>query len=344
MPLNLFYRHPKLYLMPNNGRFGMKDMTPKEKYRKLCQTEPTIPIFSRDWWLDIVCGEENWDVILYESDKIEASMPLYIPKQGVITMPIYTQTMGPWLAPLPKETKYAHQLLTKQEILRFFVEKLRIFSHFHQNFSYQITDWLPFYWNNYTQTTRYTYILENIYDTQRLWNNMQTNIRRNIQKAETKYNISVRRGIPTDEFLRVQALSFKRQGKQAPRNTELKQLIEVSRQRGQGDIWGGFDSKGQLHAAVFIVWQSSSAYYLAGGGDPELRTSGAHSLVLWKAIQDVAAYTQTFDFEGSMLPGVERFFREFGAKQIPYFAINKGKLSLYHRACIKLNRLLRDIL
>jgi len=76
---------------------------------------------------------------------------------------------------------------------------------------------------------------------------------------------------------------------------------------------------------------------MAGGGNPSLRNSGAHSLILWEAIRYVADYAETFDFEGSMLPGVERFFREFGAIQTPYFTISKGKLSLLDRVFIKLN-------
>ena len=118
----------------------------------------------------------------------------------------------------------------------------------------------------------------------------------------------------------------------------MRQLIEVCRQRNQGDIWGGYDANGQLHAAVFIVWQENSAYYLAGGGNPALRQSGAHSLVMWKAMQEIAAFTDHFDFEGSMIPGVERFFREFGARQTPYFAISKGKLNLWKRFLIHLSK------
>jgi lipid II:glycine glycyltransferase (peptidoglycan interpeptide bridge formation enzyme) len=107
-------------------------------------------------------------------------------------------------------------------------------------------------------------------------------------------------------------------------------------ERGQGDLLGGYDRNGRLHAAAFVVWQESSAYYLAGGADPALRDSGAHSLVLWEAIQAMAAHTSLFDFEGSMLPGVERFFREFGAFQTPYYTITKGKLCLLDRVRIKL--------
>lgn len=73
----------------------------KDKYRHLLETEKTIPIFSRDWWMDAVCGEDNWDVLLVEKNgEIVASMPYYIHKKyglTVITQPTLTQTNGMWI-------------------------------------------------------------------------------------------------------------------------------------------------------------------------------------------------------------------------------------------------------
>ncbi|WP_293711419.1 GNAT family N-acetyltransferase [uncultured Parabacteroides sp.] len=315
-------------------------MTDKDKYRQLCNKETSLPLFSRDWWLDTVCGETLWDVLLVEEKgKILASFPLYIPHQGIITMPPYTQTMGPWFAPEPADAKYTRTLGKHQAICKVFTDALKIYPHFLQYFSYRITDWLPFYWEGYKQTTRYTYLLNNIRDEQSLWENMSSNIRRNITKAKEKQGITVKKGIPVDDFLRIQALTFKRQQLSAPKEREiLKKIISVCRQRNQGDLWGAYDDKGNLHAVAFIAWQESSAYYLAGGGDPELRASGAHSLVLWEGIRFTAQYTDLFDFEGSMIPGVERFFREFGAIQTPFFTITKGNLSLLYRAWLKIKK------
>ena len=67
----------------------------KEQYHLLCKTENSIPIFSQDWWLDIVCGKEKWEVLLIkEKGCIKAALPLYIPCRGIISMPPLTQTMG----------------------------------------------------------------------------------------------------------------------------------------------------------------------------------------------------------------------------------------------------------
>jgi lipid II:glycine glycyltransferase (peptidoglycan interpeptide bridge formation enzyme) len=167
---------------------------------------------------------------------------------------------------------------------------------------------------------------------------MSQQTRRNIKNAG-KEQITVKSGISTNEFLEIQKKTFERQGIKNIQSSEmLAKLIAATRERGRGDLFGGYDNSGRLHAAAFIVWEEYSSYYIAGGGDSQLRSSGAHSLVLWEAIKHASQFTDTFDFEGSMIPGVERFFREFGAKQTPYFTISKGKPSLVDRVKIKLKR------
>jgi hypothetical protein len=313
----------------------------KERYRLLCKTENSIPVFSRDWWLDIVCGKDKWEVLLVEEkERIPAVMPLYLPVPNLVSMPAYTQTMGPWFAVEAEDTKYTTALGKRQIICKAFTEELKKHSSFLQNFSYHITDWLPFYWEGYKQTTRYTYLLKNIRKHELLLSNMSVNIRRNLTKAKDKEGIVVQKGIPVADFMRIHAQTFARQKKEVTSTSAetLRRLIVACRERKQGDIWGGYDREGKLHAAAFIVWQESSAYYLAGGGDPAVRDSGAHSLVLWEAIRYVSQYTDLFDFEGSMLPGVERFFREFGGIQTPFFTISKGKPGLLDKARIRLSK------
>ena len=312
----------------------------KEEYRNLCQTEETISVFSRDWWLDVVCGTNNWEIILIkENNQIQAALPYYLFRSHIISMPFYTQTMGIWFAPHSDDTKQISVQEQRQFICNQIIEQLKPYKNFWQNFHYDFTDWLPFYWSGYTQTTRYTYLLKDLKNLNHLWENMSQQTRRNIKKAIERFHVTVKQGIPIDDFMRVYTQTFERQRKKNTQDIKVLQcLIEVCRQREQGELWGGYDPQGRIHAAVFIVWQKSSAYYLAGGGDTELRQSGAHSLVLWEAIQHTADFSEVFDLEGSMLPGVERFFREFGGIQTPYFSIKKGKLDIIDRIIVKLRK------
>ncbi|QPT41279.1 GNAT family N-acetyltransferase [Oligella ureolytica] len=98
------------------------------------------------------------------------------------------------------------------------------------------------------------------------------------------------------------------------------------------------DEQGRHHAGVYLIWDDNTAYYLMGGGDPDLRNSDATSLCMWEAIQFAATVTKNFDFEGSMIEPVERFFRGFGAVQTPYFSISKTNSKL-----IKTYRFLQEI-
>ena len=81
----------------------------KIKYKEFCKLEEDMPIFSCDWWLDTVCGENNWDVALFEKGgHIYASMPYYKLKKFnfyLSIMPILTQTLGIYIK-YPRDQKY----------------------------------------------------------------------------------------------------------------------------------------------------------------------------------------------------------------------------------------------
>ncbi|MDR0611879.1 MAG: GNAT family N-acetyltransferase [Dysgonamonadaceae bacterium] len=319
-------------------------MTDKEKYRILCNSELSIPVYSRDWWLDCVCGESSWDVLLcLKNEIIEATMPYYTPCRGVISMPFYTQTMGIWFNPAFEDKRYSHDLFRKQTICEDFIMRLPVHDYFLQNFHYSFTDWLPFYWNGFRQTTRYTYVLPDIGNPDELWNGLSENICRNIRKAKNKYQLTVRRNIPADIFLKINAQVYQRQGI-APYQPEiLKKLVDISRSRGQGDIWGAYDAENRLHAGVFVVWQKNCAYYIAGGNNAESRKSGGLALAMWAAINDLSGQVRSFDFEGSMIRGVEHFFREFGARQMPFFSLEKGKMGLLEKIRMKFLKIVKAV-
>ncbi|MDR0507862.1 MAG: GNAT family N-acetyltransferase [Dysgonamonadaceae bacterium] len=315
-------------------------MTEKELYKILCKQELSIPIYSRDWWLDCVCGESGWDVLLYlKNGKIEASMPYHTPCKGIIFMPPYTQTMGVWFNPDFENCRYSHNLFRKQAICEDFIKRFPKYHYFLQTFHCSFTDWLPFYWNGFRQTTCYTYILPDISNTDELWNGLCENISRNIQKAKNKFQLTVKRDVPTDLFLEINAQTYRRQGMKPYSHEILRKLIECSRRRNQGDIWGAYDTENRLHAVAFVVWQENCAYLMACGFSETFRKSGGQFLALWTAINDLSGQVSSFDFYGSMLRGVEHTYREFGATQVPFLKIEKGKMDLLKRIRMKFFKL-----
>jgi hypothetical protein len=300
-------------------------MTDKEKYRDFCKTESSIPIFSLDWWLDAVCGEDGWNVALIEKKRhrIVASLPFRIKKKWGFTffnMPRLTQTMGPWISSC--QTSYTKKLTKEKKVMNGLLKKLPAHDLFRQNFHHSITNWLPFYWQDYSQTTRYTYIIPDLSNLDRIWSDFCGKIRTDIRKA--KKNITVRNDLGLDTFYRINTMSFERQGTKVPYSFDYVERIDrAAAARNARQIFFAIDNKGRIHAATYIIWDQNSAYYLMGGANPELRNSGAQSLLTWEAIRFSSTITQQFDFEGSMIESVERSFRAFGARQIPYFQIKK---------------------
>ncbi|MCB0031473.1 MAG: GNAT family N-acetyltransferase [Anaerolineales bacterium] len=240
----------------------------------------------------------------------------------LLTMPPLTQTLGPWLAPY--QGKAANKLSYEQKLIEALLDQLPETDYFLQAFHHSITNWLPLYWRGYTQTTRYTYVLPDLTDLDRCWSEMRENARRNIRKAMKQ--VEVHDELPLVDFLRLNTLTFQRQGKQLPYSPDVVEAIDTAcAGQGRRRIFCAVDTQGRQHAAAYLIWDDQAAYYLLGGTDPELVNSGAMNLVIWEAIKYAAAVTRSFDFEGSMIAPIERFFRSFGAIQQPYFQIQQVK-------------------
>jgi len=282
-------------------------------------------IFQKPWWLEAVAPGHWHEVTVTKGGKIIASLP-YVRQTrrgfSYLIMPPLTQTLGPWLR--PSTAKYANVLAEQKDLLTELIQGLPPFDYFEQNFHYSISNWLPFYWQGYQQTTKYTYVLEDIKDEQKVWNGMSPNIKTDIKKAAERFNLQVRTDLGIEDFWEINELSFKRQGKSFPYSYEVvRRLDEACQRHNARKIFFAVDPLERIHAAVYLVWDEQAAYYLMGGSDPALRSSGANSFLIWETIRFAATVTSCFDFEGSMMEPVERFFRAFGARQKPYFRVFK---------------------
>jgi hypothetical protein len=284
----------------------------------------TNSIFQQPWWLDAV-APDRWDaVVIKNGDEIDARLPFIVKRRyglTLLTMPQLTQTLGPWH--IASEAKYTNRLSQQLQLCEALISGLPRYDFFLQSFSPTITNWLPFYWAGFSASVAYTYRIDDLTSLDRIWSELRENIRREIRKAEKI--VHVRTDLDIETFLEVQKKTFQRQGLQIPYDPDVARRLDLAgSQHDAKRIFFAEDAQGKIHAAVYIVWDSDTAYYLMGGNDPELRNSGAASLLLWEAIKFSAGVTRCFDFEGSMIAPIERFFRAFGARQVPYFRVSRA--------------------
>jgi lipid II:glycine glycyltransferase (peptidoglycan interpeptide bridge formation enzyme) len=306
-------------------------MSNKELYQQFCEQEKEIPVFVRPWYLDAVCQAENesWDVLLVKkNEKIIASWPYSLKRKNGFeysVLPKLTKFLGPYFIAEKRSPKDVHK------ICETLIQQLPKPALFLQNFHYNFIDWLPFYWAGFEQSTRYSYVLEDLHDLDQVYNNFSSDYRNNkIRKAQQ--TIKVVSDLSLEAFFEVAMMSFKRQNIAIPfsldffKKYDAAMVVHHARQ-----LFFAVDDQNRIHSVVYLLVDHDRAYYHLAGDNPDLRGSGASVLLVWEAIK----YTHTklglniFDFEGSMIKPIERVRRQFGAVQKSYFEIKKYNSKIF---------------
>jgi hypothetical protein len=301
-------------------------MTNKEKYIKFC-SKVYVPIFSKPWWMDTVCGSDSWDVFLVEKgNSILAAMPYYITErnnQRLITKAPLTQNNG-IIINYPPEQKYCTRLDYEEEIINQvcdFIETLDM-AKYEQQYHYSFTNWLPFFWRRYSEIMRYTYVIENTSSMNDVESNFDSKIRNELRKAQRAVHIC--NNIDTQKFYEINKLSFERQERDIPYSYDFfVNLHEACTQNNCGKMLFAIDGQQNIHSVAYLVWDEKSVYYLLNGTDPQYKSSQANALLVYESIKFASELKRQFDFEGSVIKPIERAFRAYGGVQKPYFRIYK---------------------
>ena len=306
----------------------------KETYRELCETEgDRIPLFQQYWWMETVCTGKHWDVALARAKDgtVTGALPYLMgSKFGLryILQPQLTQYNGPWYRypdglPVRKRIQFQYDV---DEQLIAAIKKLKP-AFYSQNFPPAATNWLPWHWAGYHQTTRYSYRIDDISNPQQVFDGFrkrdrQTRINSLMPQLEVVDNIA-----PSD-FAQMHQRYLREIGKHSVVGIELvENVCRRSVERGQGLIVGLREkSSAKLLGATFAVYDSQCAYSLMAALDR--KAVGVSECLFWTAILSLSGRTKAFDFEGSMQKSIEYLYRSFGAEPVTYHHIWKTRSRL----------------
>lgn len=275
-------------------------------------------LFQEDWWLEAVAPGQ-WAVATVGRDSdLQARLPYILTRQPLFTsirQPPLTQILGPWYRDAGGRTISA--LGREHQLAAELVAQLPRCDFFSMNFHHRIKNWLPYTWQKFEMVPKVTYVIEKLGSEAELWEGLAPNIRREIRKAEKR--VEIVRSDDVDLFVRLNQKTFERQEMTIPYAPEtLRRVHDACAARKAGQFYFARDAEQRYHAAIYVVHDDRSAFYLQGGADATLRTSGAHSLLMWNAILDASRTSAQFNFEGSVIQGIERFVRAFGGEQKTY--------------------------
>lgn len=312
-------------------------MDKKEKYIKFCAEEKSLPLFFQPWWLDCVCVDGEWEALIYEkNEEILGVYPYYRKKKygilNLISMPVFTPFLGPYLI-YPQNLRHFEKASLEKEIYSAFIDKLPEFDYLIQCFNYSFTNWLPFLWNDFKQTTYYSYVIDDISDIEKVKSNFHYSKVKQINKAQK--SVEVRFDMLPDDFYDFHRRTLLRQNGKISYDLELfRKLANTAINNNSGKIIYACNND-RICSALFFVWDENSGYNLISANDPETRGSGSLDLLVMNAIAFLSGKTRSYDMEGSVVEKYEFSFRHFGGRQQPYFLIWKTNSFL-----VKLQQLL----
>lgn len=305
----------------------------KKRYCEWIRESTDIPLFFQPWYLDAVSQNGAWDVVLSadRTNQIRGVLPFFTKKKyGIryITMPILTPYLGLWIEYPSKNLKNTtkNQLEKKiyTELIGKLPKSLLIKIHSHPD----IQNLLPFIWANYHVQVRYTYCLSKL-SQQELWEELDGKQRNIISKAQN--SIEIYESDDVNHFYKLNKSSFERNKTIIPYSLEFLQNLDDSLQKhNRRMILLAKKNDNEIHAGAYIVFDREYAYCLAIGVNSKFKNSGGAALVIWEAILKSFSRVDHFNFEGGMIPNIERFFRSFGGQLVPYYSMYKAQNRLLY--------------
>lgn len=189
-----------------------------------------------------------------------------------------------------------------------------------------VSDALPFFWRGFKVIPQYTYLLDLSVPLDQIQKNMSPDRRNDVSKAR-RDGLVVRPARDAGEVRDLVLATFGRQEKSVDR-ASLEAILGRYAQPSNSFAFVACRDDRPI-SACFVVHDSRTAYYLMGGYRAADRHHGAGALTVMEAIRHSQELgLQTFDFEGSVIPPIERFFRGFGGRLAPYYTVNKAALPI----------------
>lgn len=291
----------------------------KDKYRQLCKQE-SLPLLSRASWFDAVSVGKDWDALIVEEDgRIQAAMPYHILRrygQKVILMPQLTMLTDIYIAPDANAEQVLPQLAEQLDV---------VCRNEHVRYCYLNGNWPEAFREalsrlDYQIEERHTHQLPPHPDIETIVARYSENKRRQYRRAKNLRIVDM----SETEFYAFHRRCLGERGQQITYSQELLHaLFTPLLSQGQAALWSAEDEKGQVLAAVGLVWDEQTCYYLLPVYWRPESKRGAMAWLTTEAIRMAGERGLVFDFEGGNEGGIARSYREFGGTPTTYYSAEK---------------------
>ena len=273
-------------------------------------------IYAYSWYLDIVSPQ--WNAVITED--YNTLMPLPAKKKyGIdyIIQPMFMQQGG----------VFSTQIINENNLREFINEIPEKYKYIVLNFNVFINDKNAlFKHNGITMHLDLVKAYENIYE------GYNSNTKRNIKESE-KHELKFHKNIDADTLIKLFRKSKAKDLKQIKdfHFDILQKLINESKSRNMGNIYGVSDKNDKILAAAFLTYSNNKHINIFNASSKEGYDKKAMFFLFDRYFSANSGKVITFDFEGSSIPGIARFYKGFGAKTVNFPILRSNKLPLFIR-------------
>ncbi len=277
-------------------------------YDRCVENAGNSPVYACSWFLNIMAG--HWDVLVY-GDYLHVMPVPNRRKWGIpyVYQPVFAQQLGIFPPPPPAiQREFYQTLATRFRYLQYQTgnpEEAAAAEDFRvRNLHTRVLSLGPDY---ATIARGYDdYITQNL--KKAMVNQITVTTETDPQIFFSLRKLSKEIPVPDDSWKR------------------FRKLMEATLPAGRGKLYAARNNQGEvITAAFFLIWQNH-AYYMAVCSHPQGRELRGGFALLDRFIQDHAGSNLLFDFEGSSVEGVDRFFAAFGAEKKTYAVLTLNRL------------------
>lgn len=301
-------------------------MDSKNIYKLISETE-SFPLLGRYHWWNAVSVGKQWDVLLCLRNHSEqlvisdvmAAMPIHLFRKWgwkLILMPQHTQQTYLYMSP-DEDAEVSSQAMA--ELLEKYCRENRIAycqlqGIWNESFRTAVAQL------GFTVSPCVSYQIRDVRTKDELIARYSKNKQRQLKRAVGFRCVSLNQ----DEFYIFHRACLKERGLVIDYSPAFaKALLSTTMQHNEAVIWGAMDENNELQAAVVLVYDEQSCYYLLPTYRTKNKKSGAMAWLTTEAIMWAIESNRVFDFEGSMTPSIARSYREFGGVPTTYYQIEK---------------------
>jgi len=304
----------------------------KNKWDEFVNHSPQGSIFVLSNYLDIITPDWHVIIIFDEKGNILAGLPLTIQTKFTFkyaVQPILAKYWGIMFRDDSDKTVY-NEFHYKAKYSKLIIDHLpRNIRYFSFNFSPYFDYPVPFHWAKYSLDARFTYILD---------------ISKPYESIKEHYKNSLRTklsGFDPDNFVLEENINFEDHRKVFETKFNLKDfhiteeyfaklnsLYDHFKENDMARFYSLKSQSGESAVSILFFYFRDTVYFYLGLLNPSFRDYPIKPYLIDKEIKNQCEKYQFFDFQGSMISGVESFVRSFGARPVSYLNISKKKFPL----------------